>query len=252
MSHRGARGGTRGIIGRTIAPSQLHQAACIHCVSPLSFEGSGGFAALCAILLLSFAPLVSHALEQVRADAFGASLCASGGASNDKHESDRAHRLQACGYCDLVTHAQQRAPPPSPEPKHARRQTYMARIGKRCRHIKHIRYEQAHSMARRIGRCARHRGAIRVCARDSENPAARTRRDRQRSEGSLDLSSMWVTTVSGTQVNKEKSSVEYQRQEAHERAARSTRTRRLYGAIERKAFAADGHRTQGHYNFTVK
>jgi hypothetical protein len=75
---------------------------------------TGGFAALCAILLLSFAPLVSHALEHhLHGDAFDAALCAASGTANSsKHDTGITH-LRACGYCDLVAHA-----PTPPLPPH--------------------------------------------------------------------------------------------------------------------------------------
>jgi copper resistance protein C len=64
------------------------------------------------------------------------------------------------------------------------------------------------------------------------------------------FSSMWVTTVAGTQVNKEKSSVD-----ASDKKHMSVPLEHLdpgVYTVQWKAFAADGHRTQGHYNFTVK
>jgi hypothetical protein len=60
----------------------------------------GGFAALCAILLLSFAPMASQSLAH---EGFIAPLCASGPQQAPKKHT-LAH-LDACGYCDLVTHA---------------------------------------------------------------------------------------------------------------------------------------------------
>jgi hypothetical protein len=72
----------------------------------------GGFAALCAILLLTLAPIGSHMLAHARADSLFTSLCASG----SNVTQDRTHaphdalvHLDACGYCNLVTHAP--APP---------------------------------------------------------------------------------------------------------------------------------------------
>jgi copper resistance protein C len=64
------------------------------------------------------------------------------------------------------------------------------------------------------------------------------------------FSSLWVTTVSGTQVNQEKSSVD-----ANDKKHMSVPLGHLdpgVYTVQWKAFAADGHRTQGHYNFTVK
>ncbi|SAK67564.1 MFS transporter [Caballeronia hypogeia] len=77
----------------------------------------GGFAALCAILLLSLAPAVSQSVEHARLDSLLASVCASGTqASPESHASHAKHgvvdHLQACAYCDLATHAP--TPPNSP------------------------------------------------------------------------------------------------------------------------------------------
>jgi hypothetical protein len=72
----------------------------------------GGFAALCAILLLTLAPIGSQMLAHAHADSLFTSLCASG----SKPTQDTTHsphdalaHLDACGYCTLVTHAP--APP---------------------------------------------------------------------------------------------------------------------------------------------
>jgi hypothetical protein len=70
----------------------------------------GGFAASCAILLLSIAPLASQMLAHARTDLRFASLCVSGasGAKSVKqsHGShDTASTFDACGYCNLATHA---------------------------------------------------------------------------------------------------------------------------------------------------
>ncbi|MDR5771337.1 MULTISPECIES: DUF2946 domain-containing protein [unclassified Caballeronia] len=71
-----------------------------------------GFAALCAILLLSFAPLVSQTLDGKRVEALFSSICTSSSngiahtgdtASHANH--DALSHLQACGYCDLLAHA---------------------------------------------------------------------------------------------------------------------------------------------------
>jgi hypothetical protein len=70
-----------------------------------------GIAAICAMLLLSFAPLVSQMLAHQRLDAMLASFCASDAKrvahrANEAHDAhDAALHLPACGYCDLVTHA---------------------------------------------------------------------------------------------------------------------------------------------------
>jgi copper resistance protein C len=64
------------------------------------------------------------------------------------------------------------------------------------------------------------------------------------------FSSIIVTTEAGTQVSKEKSSVD-----ASDRKHMSVPLPALdpgVYTVQWKAFAADGHRTQGHYNFTVK
>jgi hypothetical protein len=67
-----------------------------------------GIVAICAMLLLSFAPLASQLLAHTRLDAMLASFCASD-AKSVAHRTNEAHRaplhLPACGYCDLVTHA---------------------------------------------------------------------------------------------------------------------------------------------------
>ncbi|KXU88878.1 hypothetical protein CR51_34065 [Caballeronia megalochromosomata] len=68
----------------------------------------GGFAAICAILLLSLAPVASQAFEHARIEALLASVCASDAqASRDAHHAkhDVADHLQACAYCDLIAHA---------------------------------------------------------------------------------------------------------------------------------------------------
>ncbi|SAL62820.1 MFS transporter [Caballeronia peredens] len=81
----------------------------------------GGIAAICAMLLLSFAPVASQALEHARfVDALLASVCAADthasrvapGASAPHQKHDVAGHLQACGYCDLVAHAP--TPPTAP------------------------------------------------------------------------------------------------------------------------------------------
>jgi hypothetical protein len=69
----------------------------------------GGFAAICAILLLSFVPLASQSLAH---EGFTAPMCASG-PQPTKHDA-LAH-LNACAYCDLLAHA-----PTPPVVPHAR------------------------------------------------------------------------------------------------------------------------------------
>ncbi len=71
----------------------------------------GGFATLCAILLLSIAPLASQWFSHQRADLTLASLCASG-AKQTSRQAETHHashdvlgHFDACGYCNLVTHA---------------------------------------------------------------------------------------------------------------------------------------------------
>ena len=76
-----------------------------------------GIAAICAMLLLSLAPVASQMLKAERFDALLASICASG---KDTPHTEAAHpashsavsHLDACGYCDLVGHAP--APPSFP------------------------------------------------------------------------------------------------------------------------------------------
>jgi hypothetical protein len=70
---------------------------------------TSGIAALCAMLLLSFAPLASQWITHSRLDAMLASLCASDAKGVTHRTHDAPLHLQACGYCDLVTHAP--APP---------------------------------------------------------------------------------------------------------------------------------------------
>ncbi|SAK56199.1 DUF2946 domain-containing protein [Caballeronia ptereochthonis] len=77
----------------------------------------GGIAAICAMLLLSLAPVASQALERARMESLLASVCAADahasrleqepGAHHAKH--DALGHLQACAYCDLIAHAP--APP---------------------------------------------------------------------------------------------------------------------------------------------
>jgi hypothetical protein len=75
---------------------------------------ASGIVALCAMLLLSFAPVASQWLNAQRVDAQFASVCASGNAHpvTSSHADDHARiHLPACGYCDLIAHA---ATPPAP------------------------------------------------------------------------------------------------------------------------------------------
>ncbi|BBU27396.1 hypothetical protein BTHE68_11300 [Burkholderia sp. THE68] len=71
----------------------------------------GGFAAICAILLLSLAPVASQTLEHARIESLLAAVCASDGqgpqnAQNSHHaQHGIADHLQACAYCDLIAHA---------------------------------------------------------------------------------------------------------------------------------------------------
>jgi copper resistance protein C len=64
------------------------------------------------------------------------------------------------------------------------------------------------------------------------------------------FSSMVVTTESGTQVTTHKSTIDLD-DNRHMRVSLPTLQAGVY-TVQWKAFAADGHRTQGHYNFTVK
>jgi copper resistance protein C len=64
------------------------------------------------------------------------------------------------------------------------------------------------------------------------------------------FSSLIVTTQSGTQVSREKSSVD-SNDKKHMSVPLGHLDPGVY-TVQWKAFAADGHRTQGHYNFTVK
>lgn len=64
------------------------------------------------------------------------------------------------------------------------------------------------------------------------------------------FSSIIVTTDAGTQVSKEKSSVDAN-DKKHMSVALPPLDPGVY-TVQWKAFAANGHHTQGHYNFTVK
>ncbi|BCQ23096.1 DUF2946 family protein [Caballeronia sp. NK8] len=68
----------------------------------------GGFAAICAILLLSLAPVASQTLEHARIESLLAAVCASDGQGpQNAHHAQHgiADHLQACAYCDLIAHA---------------------------------------------------------------------------------------------------------------------------------------------------
>ncbi|MFM0320969.1 DUF2946 domain-containing protein [Caballeronia glebae] len=68
----------------------------------------GGFAAMCAILLLSLAPAASQTLEHARIESLLASVCATDvQPPRDSHPTkhDGIGHLQACAYCDLIAHA---------------------------------------------------------------------------------------------------------------------------------------------------
>ncbi|WP_250528954.1 DUF2946 domain-containing protein [Caballeronia sp. ATUFL_F1_KS4A] len=78
----------------------------------------GGFAAICAILLLSLAPVASQTLEHARIESLLASVCATDAqASRDTHpqKHDTVDHLQACAYCNLIAHA----PTPTVSPHRA-------------------------------------------------------------------------------------------------------------------------------------
>jgi hypothetical protein len=101
----------RGIIGRLKALSTIERD--MHSMRRGITGRIGGFAALCAILLLSIAPLASQWLAHARAEgALFASLCASGAKADIEASQHASHdaiaHFDACGYCNLVTHA----PPP--------------------------------------------------------------------------------------------------------------------------------------------
>ncbi|MDR5854400.1 copper resistance protein CopC [Caballeronia sp. LZ062] len=64
------------------------------------------------------------------------------------------------------------------------------------------------------------------------------------------FSSMLVTDAHGTQVNTEKSAVD-SNDKKHMSVALGNLAPGVY-TVQWTAVAADGHRTQGHYNFTVK
>jgi copper resistance protein C len=64
------------------------------------------------------------------------------------------------------------------------------------------------------------------------------------------FSSIWVTTEAGTQVNVHKSTIDLDDKKTM-RVSLPHLDSGVY-TVQWKAFAADGHRTQGHYNFTVK
>jgi hypothetical protein len=70
----------------------------------------GGFAAICAILLLSLAPAASQTLEHARIESLLASVCATNAQTTNAQASNAAHHgvadhLHACDYCDLIAHA---------------------------------------------------------------------------------------------------------------------------------------------------
>ncbi|WP_277183308.1 DUF2946 family protein [Caballeronia sp. BR00000012568055] len=62
----------------------------------------GGFAALCAILLLSCVPLASQSFAH---EGFIAPICASGPQQHHASKNDALTHLNACAYCDFVAHA---------------------------------------------------------------------------------------------------------------------------------------------------
>ncbi len=65
------------------------------------------------------------------------------------------------------------------------------------------------------------------------------------------FSSMYVTTEAGTQVTTHKSTIDLDDKKHMRVALPDLQPGGVY-TVQWKAFAADGHRTQGHYNFTVK
>ena len=73
----------------------------------------GGIAALCAMLLLSLAPVASQAFEHARIQTLLASVCASDAHASQPAQAPDAHHakhdapghLQACAYCDFIAHA---------------------------------------------------------------------------------------------------------------------------------------------------
>lgn len=71
----------------------------------------GEIAAICAMLLLSLAPVASQTLEHARIDSLLASVCASDAQASGTHHAqhDAPGHPQACAYCDLIAHAP--APP---------------------------------------------------------------------------------------------------------------------------------------------
>nr|WP_050452219.1 copper resistance protein CopC [Candidatus Burkholderia verschuerenii] len=64
------------------------------------------------------------------------------------------------------------------------------------------------------------------------------------------FSAMYVTTESGTQVTTHKSTIDLDDKKMM-RVSLPDLQPGVY-TVQWKAFAADGHRTQGHYNFTIK
>jgi hypothetical protein len=74
----------------------------------------GGFAALCAMLLLSLAPAASQTLEHARIEALLASVCATNAQASHVAHHGVADHLKACDYCDLIAHA------PTPTSSHQR------------------------------------------------------------------------------------------------------------------------------------
>ncbi|SAK66099.1 MFS transporter [Caballeronia pedi] len=65
----------------------------------------GGFAALCAMLLLSLAPVASQTLEHARIESLLTAVCASDGQAPQNPHHGIVDHLQACAYCDLIAHA---------------------------------------------------------------------------------------------------------------------------------------------------
>lgn len=68
----------------------------------------GGFAALCAMLLLSLAPAASQTLEHARIESLLASVCATDTQTPQAPHHPQhgvAGHLHACDYCDLIAHA---------------------------------------------------------------------------------------------------------------------------------------------------
>jgi len=109
LASKRSHGNTRGIIVRSSwSPYRQRIKRGMHHLRRGIIGKISGFAAICAILLLSLAPVASQAFEHARIESLLASVCASDAqASRDSHPANHhvADHLQACAYCDLIAHA---------------------------------------------------------------------------------------------------------------------------------------------------